>query len=101
MGPSRNVHVVSSQRLFRSFDTDRDGSVDYEEFRNGIQAIASSTPAAPQHAVMFYENMGNEAVECPAANAQSLEASGALTADTLVKAVTAYIVKRSMASSHC
>ena len=72
---------IGLERLFRSFDTDRDGSVDYQELKTGLSSLAGG---APKYANLFYENADGEAVECTSAALENLLASGAVVDDTLV-----------------
>ena len=76
-----NESGIGLERLFRSFDTDRDGSVDYQELKTGLSSLAGG---APKYANLFYENADGEAVECTSAALENLLASGAVVDDTLV-----------------
>ena len=73
---------VGLERLFRSFDTNRDGEVDEEELRTGLAALGGGQPT---HDKLFYETADGEAVEAVStATIMGLVDSGAIVADTLV-----------------
>lgn len=70
------------ERLFRSFDTNRDGEVDEEELRTGLAALGGGKATYDR---LFYEAENSEAAEVVSAAAiQSLVGAGTIVADTLV-----------------
>eukprot|EP01043_Picozoa_sp_COSAG02_P096741 COSAG02_NODE_33005_length_507_cov_0.750000_1_plen_144_part_10 len=73
---------VGLERLFRSFDTNRDGEVDEEELRTGLATLGGGQPT---HTKLFYETADGEAVEAVStATIMGLVDSGAIATDTLV-----------------
>lgn len=68
-----------------SFDTNRDGAVDYDEFKTGVASLTAQ-PSEPEYSSFFYE-AGNEAEEASSSSAPALEASGTILATTLVRLV--------------
>ena len=73
---------VELERLFRSFDTNRDGEVDEEELKSGLAALGGGTATYDR---LFYENAQGEAQEAQSsATITSLVDSGAIVPDTLV-----------------
>lgn len=70
------------ERLFRSFDTNRDGEVDEEELRTGLAALGGAKATYDR---LFYEAENSEAAEViSTASIQSLVGAGTIAADTLV-----------------
>ena len=77
-----NESGVGLERLFRSFDTNRDGEVDEEELKTGLAALGGGKATYER---LFYETAAGEAVEAVStAKIMGLVGSGDITPETLV-----------------